>query len=117
MDINQILPAAIEYQNTLIANVLGLKELGLKKKQLKGQMDLLNLVSDHINGAKSGIDKMLLARKKANKLSHAKDQAIAYNDSVRARFEAIRTHADALETLVDDKLWPLPKYRELLFIK
>jgi glutamine synthetase len=60
---------------------------------------------------------MVEARKKANKIEDARDRAIAYDETVKPYFQPIRFHADKLEQLVDDSLWPLPKFRELLFIK
>jgi glutamine synthetase len=66
---------------------------------------------------KSSSDKMLEARKVANKIEHAEDKAIAYCDNVKVYFDEIRYHADKLELLVDDELWPLPKFREMLFTR
>ncbi len=117
MVINQILPVAIEYQSSLANNILTLKDLGYKKKQYKAQTELLESLGKHINAVKAGVDKMVAARKKAHQKKSAKATAIAYGDKVKGCFDEIRTHADALEQLIDDQLWPLPKYRELLFIK
>jgi glutamine synthetase len=66
---------------------------------------------------KSAADNMLMARKAANKIDHAEDKAIAYCDKVRIYFDEIRYHADKLELLIDDELWPLPKFREMLFTR
>lgn len=114
---NHVLPAAIKYQNALLENVKGLKELGLKKESMISQLRLIEDISKHINVIESEAAKMLEARKAANKIEDAKKRAIAYCDDVRSYFETIRYHSDKLELIVDDKLWPLPKYRELLFIK
>ena len=66
---------------------------------------------------KIAADSMLVARKSANKIEHAEDRAIAYCDKVRVYFDEIRYHTDKLELLVDDELWPLPKFREMLFTR
>lgn len=114
---NHVLPAAVKYQNTLLENVRGLKDLGMKKDTMASQLRLIEDISNHINVIESNAAKMLEARKKANKIEDAKKRAIAYCDDVRSYFEVIRYHSDKLELIIDDKLWPLPKYRELLFIK
>jgi glutamine synthetase len=117
LGINVILPAAITYQSRLIENVKGLKEIGLDAAAYEAQLAIINKISEHINSIKSDIDKMVEARKKANKIEDARDRAIAYDETVKPYFQPIRFHADKLEQLVDDSLWPLPKFRELLFIK
>jgi glutamine synthetase len=114
---NHVLPAAIQYQNTLIENVRGLKEIGLKESAYKAQFNLLNVVSDHIQNINDNVEAMIGERKKANKITDPREQALAYCHNVKALFEKIRYHADKLELIVDDKLWPMPKYRELLFIR
>lgn len=114
---NHVLPAAIQYQNTLIENVRGLKEVGLKPAAYKAQLNLLEVVSNHIQEINDNVELMIDERKKANKIEHARDRAFAYCDNVKVLFEKIRYHADKLELIVDDKLWPMPKYRELLFIR
>lgn len=117
---NKILPAVIEYQNRLIQNAQGLISiLGEKqgKEAAKAQIELITKISEHVNKMKSSSDKMLEARKVANKIEHAEDKAIAYCDNVKVYFDEIRYHADKLELLVDDELWPLPKFREMLFTR
>jgi glutamine synthetase len=117
---SQIIPAAIEYQNKLLQNAQGLiSVLGEKegKKAAKTQIDLISQISEHINKMKDFADKMLTARKQANLIEHAEDKAIAYCDKVKVYFDDIRYHADKLELLVDDELWPMPKFREMLFTK
>ncbi|MFT4063117.1 MAG: glutamine synthetase III [Edaphocola sp.] len=114
---NHILPAAINYQNTLIENVRGLKEVGLKEKSYKAQLNLLEVVSGHIQEINDNVEAMIEARKKANKIEHANKKAFAYCGEVKAKFDKIRYHADKLELIIDDKLWPMPKYRELLFLR
>ena len=118
--INHIIPTAIKYQNTLIENVKGLKDIfGASefKKVSETQSKMISEISEHISGIKGNVEKMILERKKANKLDGAKKQALAYCNNVKPCFDVIREHADKLELLVDDESWPLPKYRELLFTK
>ena len=80
-------------------------------------MEVLEEVSEHINALKTKVDRMVEERKKANKLDTIEKQAKAYSDKVNSEFDDIRYHADKLERLVDDSLWTIPKYRELLHIK
>jgi glutamine synthetase len=114
---NCILPAAVKYQNILIENVRGLKEVGLAEGTYSKQLQILEKVSEHINTMSDKVEAMVEARKSANKLTNARDKAIAYCDTIKSVFDEIRYHADKLELLVDDKLWDLPKYRELLFLR
>ncbi len=115
---NHIIPTAIRYQNTLIENVSGLKNIFGKdfKKHAKEQIDLIEKISKHIAGINSKTDKMIDERKKANKL-HGQKAAEGYCNKVKPYFDEIRYHCDKLEMMVDDNLWPLVKYRELLFTK
>lgn len=114
---NHVLPAAIQYQNTLIENVKGLKEIGLKPNSYKAQLNLIEVVSGHIQQINDNVELMIEERKKANKVEDASKRAHAYCDNIKTLFETIRYHADKLELIVDDKLWPMPKYRELLFLR
>jgi glutamine synthetase len=114
---NHILPAAINYQNTLIANVRGLKDLGLNVKAYKAQLNLVEVISDHIQHINDNVEAMIEARKKANNSEDTHKRALMYCHEVKTHFDNIRYHADKLELVVDDKLWPLPKYRELLFVR
>ena len=121
-DISQshILPAVVTYQNRLIQNAQGLiSVLGEKggKAAAKSQIELIEEISEHLNGLKTKCDAMLEARKVANDIENIEDRAIAYCDKVKVYFEEIRYHADKLELLVDDELWPLPKFREMLFTR
>ncbi|MFV0247542.1 MAG: glutamine synthetase III [Tenacibaculum sp.] len=113
---NHVIPIAIQYQNTLIKNVKGLKEIFEDdfKNYAKEQIDLIKKISKHISEINSKIELMTEERKKANKLK-GQQNADAYNTKVKPYFQQIRYHADKLELLVDDNLWPLTKYRELLF--
>lgn len=116
--INHILPAAIRYQNELLANVNGLKAAGLGSEAYQSQLDILTAVSRHIQVIHQQVDQMVEARKKANAIENAREKAIAYDKDIKAvYFDEIRYHVDKLEHLVDDDLWTLPKYREMLFIR
>jgi len=117
---NYFTPAAIEYQNKLIQNVQGLIQLfGDKngKAAARAQIEIIERISLHLNKMRTAAEKMLDQRKAANKLEHAEEKSIAYCDNVKAYFDEIRYHADKLELLVEDELWPLPKFRELLFTR
>jgi glutamine synthetase len=117
---NHLIPTAIRYQNTLIENAMGLKEVLDAKtyvKLSKNQVDSIKEISEHISQVKISVDLMLQERKKANRLATIEEMAIAYDELVKPYFEVIRYHIDKLELLVDDDLWPLPKYREIMFLK
>ena len=114
---NVIIPSAIAYQSKLIENVKGLKEIGMKESTYAAQLDFINRIAEHINFIKSNVEEMVSERKKANIIEDIRDKAIAYDEKVKTYFDPIRYHVDKLEQLVDDSLWPLPKFRELLFIK
>ena len=117
---NHILPTAIHYQNRLIENAKGLKEVLDSKsfvKLSKNQLNTIKDISNHISAIKDYVEQMVEARKRANRIDDVYEKALAYKNEVRAYFDDIRNHVDKLEMLVDDEMWPLPKYRELLFIK
>jgi glutamine synthetase len=116
---NHVFPATIDYQNKLITNVLGLKEIyGAAHKALSNaQLSIIEQIAEHVAALKKKTDAMTEARKKANKLTDSHKKAFAYCNDVKPYFEEIRTHCDKLEQLVDNQSWPLTKYRELLFIK
>ncbi len=114
---NHILPAAIEYQNVLMQNVKSLKELGLEEESYRAQLKLVKLISKHIQDINDNVESMISARKVANKVEDMEKRAAMYCDTVKIHFDKVRYHTDKLELLVDDKLWPLPKYRELLFLR
>ncbi|WP_330442995.1 glutamine synthetase III family protein [Flavobacterium sp. C4GT6] len=116
---NHVIPTAIRYQNILIENVKGLKEIfGNKFEDIgKEQIILIKEISEHISGINSKVEEMTEERKKANALETAEEQATAYCDNVKPFFDVIRKHCDKLELLVDDELWTLTKYRELLFTR
>ncbi|MDD3723233.1 MAG: glutamine synthetase III [Lutibacter sp.] len=116
---NHIVPTAVRYQNMLIKNVTGLKEIFGKEfeKHAAEQIKLIKLISGHIAVIHSKIDEMIVARKKANIIKDAEEKAAAYCEDVKPFFDEIRYHCDKLELMVDDELWPLTKYREMLFIR
>ncbi|HEU0136447.1 MAG TPA: glutamine synthetase III [Flavobacterium sp.] len=116
---NHVIPTAIRYQNTLIENVRGLKEIfGAEFESIgKEQIVLIREISGHIEGINSKVEQMIEARKTANALTNAQEMAEMYCDVVKPYFEIIRDHCDKLELLVDDEIWTLTKYRELLFTK
>jgi glutamine synthetase len=115
---SHILPPAIKYQNILVNNIRGLKELGLKESSYANQMAILEKISLHISEAADLVEKMIQARKKANTITDSRTKAIEYCTKVKeAHFDQIRYHVDKLELLVDDQYWLLPKYREMLFLR
>ncbi|MEN8225255.1 MAG: glutamine synthetase III [Bacteroidota bacterium] len=117
---NHIIPIAVKYQNTLIENAKGLAEVLDSKTYVKLsrlQVQTIKEISEHVSSVKTNVDAMLEERKKANRLDSFEEAAAAYNKNVMSYFDVIRRHVDKLELLVDDELWPLPKYRELLFIR
>jgi glutamine synthetase len=142
MALTHVLPAAFKYQNSLIENVKGLKEIfgtkhnnlasvGIKDKGLSdafrengnseslvdAQVSMIKELSERISVIKDNVERMIEERKKANKIEDATEKAHAYCEKVKPYFDEIRYHADKLEILIDDSIWPFPKYRELLFIK
>jgi len=117
---NHLVPVAIKYQNTLINNVNGLKQVLDKTsydKLSKNQIQLITEISEHIEQIQTNLNLMLEERKKANRIDDVEKKALAYNEKVLPYFDIIRRHVDKLELKVDDELWPLPKYRELLFLR
>ncbi|PKP46924.1 MAG: glutamine synthetase type III [Bacteroidetes bacterium HGW-Bacteroidetes-12] len=116
---NHILPTAFKYQNVLINNIKGMKEIfGSESKTLANpQEEILRSLSLHTTIIKQKLDEMLEERKLANKIEHPEKKALAYCDKVKPYFDEIKYNADKLELLIDDSLWPLPKLREILFTK
>ncbi len=117
---NQIIPAALSYQKSLVENVTGLKAILSAtefKKASEIQIAVIKEISERVTIIKNAADAMREERKKANNLDTAKKQAHAYCDKVKPYFETIRYNVDKLEYIVDDATWPLPKYREMLYLR
>ncbi|MGA1226969.1 MAG: glutamine synthetase III [Tamlana sp.] len=116
---NHIVPTAVKYQNILIENVKGLKEIFDKKftSVSKEQINLIEEISSHIEAINAKVTNMINERRKANTIEDLDKKALAYCNHVKACFQDIRYHCDKLELLVDDEIWPLTKYRELLFTR
>ena len=114
---NHVVPTAVRYQNTLIENVRGLKEIfgDAYQEVASEQIDLIRHISEHIKVIHSTVEAMIEARKRANHLATFIERADAYCNEVKPFFADIRYHCDKLELMIDDELWTLTKYRELLF--
>lgn len=110
-----ILPPTLKYVGQLANNVKSLKEAGLNLGS--SQLELISEITEHVDEAKKLVDKMTDARRSANRITDAHEKAIRYHEDVKESFDKIRYHVDKLEMLVDDNLWKLPKYREMLFIR
>lgn len=115
--INHIVPTAVKYQSVLMENVNLLKDLyGEEFEKLAGnRVELIREISDRVTAIKSLVNEMVEARSVANKIDSAEKKAKTYSNKVYGYLEKIRIHIDKLELIVDDEMWPLPKYRELLF--
>jgi len=116
--INHIVPTAVTYQNTLIRNVQGLKDIftiNEFKKLASVRIEHIKEISSHVSVIKKLVKEMIEARKKANLIDDEKEKAFEYEKNIRFYFDKIRYHIDKLELTVDNEIWPLPKYRELLF--
>lgn len=117
--LNHILPVATRYQSMLVDNVVKLREIfGEKATEMTGRdLDTIEKLCNHCNAIKNTVSDMVESRKRANALTDERAKAIAYHDAVAPALEKIRRHIDKLELMVDNEMWPLPKYRELLFIR
>ena len=118
--INHIIPVATRYQSLLVDNVVKLRGLfpGEKgDKIVAHDLETIERISEHMDVIKRETDKMVEARREANTIESEREKAIAYHDTVVPPMEIIRKHIDKLELMVDNEMWPLPKYRELLFIR
>jgi glutamine synthetase len=117
MCLNHVIPAAVKYQNVLIENVKGLKEIfGEEYMQYcSSEIETLKKISTYINNISADVEALVEARKKANRIESISVRAKAYSRDVKDMMDKVRVSADNLEMLIDDQLWPLPKYRELLF--
>ena len=117
LSVNNVIPSAIKYQNQILENIKNLKDLGFDKNDYIAQQELAQSISKHIYNLKKNVDAMIEARKKCNAIEDSSEKAKAYCDQVLPYFEEIRYHADKLEQFVDNSIWTLPKYRELLYIR
>jgi glutamine synthetase len=118
--LNHIIPVVTRYQSVLIDNVHKVRDIfpaDKTQKISKENMHLIEQISEHESFIVENVEKMVEARKVANRIESEREKAIAYHDTVAPLLEEIRYHVDKLETIVDDEAWPLPKYRELLFIR
>lgn len=116
--LNHIIPVAISYQSILLTNVSKLKEVSDDYKTLGAeQLRLIEKVSTHVNAINAKVHEMIDARKIANNIESEREKAVAYHDNVAPYLDEIRYHVDKLELIVDNEMWPLAKYRELLFIR
>ena len=117
---NHIIPTATTYQTSLIDNVYKMKDLFPADKAAilsSRNLEIIEDIAHRTNFIKEKVDEMIEARKVANKIENEREKAIAYHDNIVPMLEAIRYHIDKLELVVDDQIWTLPKYRELLFIR
>jgi len=112
-----IVPAALNYQKKLSDNAASLKLLGVNKKVYQVQLDLINEIGERVTTIVNSVNAMVEERKKANNMADTHKRAIAYCNKIKAYFDIIRYNSDKLELIVEDELWQLPKYREMLFIK
>lgn len=119
--LNHIIPVSISYQSILLQNVANLQKIftdSAKFKEMAAeQLRLIEKVSVHVNAINAKVHEMIDARKKANNIESEREKAIEYHDHVLPFLDEIRYHVDKLELIVDNDMWPLPKYRELLFIR
>ncbi len=118
--LNHIIPVATRYQSQLIDNVHKMKEIfpaETAEKLSAENLQLIQQISEHASYITEHVSQLVEARKVANRLTSEREKAIAYHDTVAPLLESTRRHVDQLELIVDDELWPLPKYRELLFIR
>ena len=115
--LNHVIPAAVSYQNILIKSIKGCKDVfGEEYKDLcRADMDTYRNISGFVNNISADVANLVEARKKANKVENMAERAYLYSTEVKNEMDKVRYNADHLEMLVDDELWPLPKYRELLF--
>lgn len=117
LTLNHIVPAALKYQNVLIDNVLGMKELGLEEEDYAPQLTDIKRIAYFVREIKKDVKAMINERKVANKIDHAPEKAKAYCNKVKPFMDTIRYNADKLEYIVDDSDWPMVKYREMMFIR
>jgi len=114
---NQILPAALDYQNKLLSNISVTKQSGIEDESINVKINIYKKISSGIKGIVDSVDDIQDKINKADSLNETREIAIAYYDDVKASVEQLRDNVDLLENWVDDENWPLPKYRELLFVR
>lgn len=120
LSLNHIIPVVIRYQTILLENVTRLKDVFSEEEYGTLSAEprrLIRKISAHIAAVTTKVDEMVEARKKANRITDMREKAITYHDTVAPYLDEIRDHIDDLELMVDNQSWPLPKYRELLFIR
>jgi len=117
MCLNHVIPAAVKYQNILIENVNGIREIfGKGYMEFCGsEIETLKKISTYINNVSIYVEQLVESRKKANRIEDMAERAKVYSREVKDMMDKVRDNADHLEMLIDDEMWPLPKYRELLF--
>ena len=117
MCLNHVIPAAVKYQNILIENIKGMKEIfgDEAMKLCSSEIDTLKKISAYVNHITADVESLVEARKKANRIEDIAERAKVYSYEVKSMMDKVRDSADNLEMLIDDEMWPLPKYRELLF--
>ena len=115
--LNHVIPAAVKYQNVLIENIKGLKEIFSEEYSsfCSSEIETLKKISRYIGNASADVEKLVEARKKANRIEDLSKRAKVYSYEVKEMMDRVRDSADHLEMLIDNEMWPLPKYRELLF--
>ena len=115
--LSQVIPAAVRYKNTLVENISGLKNIFGDDylSYCRAEMEALKAISMYINNMSSDVELLVEARKKANRIDNIAQRAKMYSREVKDMMERVRESADNLEMLIDNEMWPLPKYRELLF--
>ena len=111
---NHIIPIASRYEDILLDKVWKMRQIGMKTKS---DEELIHRIQRRTALIQELVADMIESRKKANNIENMREKAIAYHDTVAVYFEKIRTEVDKLEEVVDDQIWTLPKYREILFVK
>lgn len=117
---NHIIPTTLKYQNSLMENIRGLKEIYPEeqyKAMIYHQLDTIERIARHVNSIRENVLEMISHRKKANQIENMREKAYAYEKEVSSYFDPIRNQIDKLEMIVDDEIWPFPKYREMLFTR
>jgi glutamine synthetase len=117
---NHIIPVATSYQTALLSNVENISTIfpiDKAEKLSARNIKIIEEIAERTSAIEKGVEELVNARKLANKIDDEHDKAIAYHDTVEPKLDEIRYQIDKLELIVDDALWPLPKYRELLFIR